>query len=537
MWSRGCWDSRCSADSESETCSSASWMTRAPGTAGRWCFTESPAWARPLSSTSRLSSETTSRSFAPLASRGRRSCPYAALQQLSCPIFDRSAGLPDPQREALSVAFGLTAGPAPNPFLVGLAVLGLLSEAAEDQPLLCVVDDAQWLDRASARALAFVARRLLAERIALLFATRERGEALRGFPEIHIGPLGRRDARALLESVLPARVDDRVLERIVAETHGNPLALLELPRGMTPSQLAGGFGLPAAVPLSARIEEHFTRRVASSRPMLVACCCSRRRTRRAISRSCRAAAERLGDPRVDRASARSRTACCDLRAGVVFRHPLARSAVYRAATVEERSLVHRALADATDPETDPDRRAWHRAQATSMPDEDVAAELERSAARAQARGGFAAAAAFLERSSVLTLDPARRAGRELAAAQAKYEAGAFDEAVTLAANADGRPVGRRPASASWICFAPASRSRRNVGTRRRGCCSPPPRTSSRSTLDGLERSISRRSPPPCSPVAWRMGVVLARSRPRRGPCPSPRRRPRRRTCCSTDWLG
>ena len=266
MWSRGCWDSRCSADSESERCSSASWMTRAPGTAGRWCFTENPASARPLSSTSRLSSETDFKVVRTAGVEGETELPYAALQQLSVPIFDLSAGLPDPQREALSVAFGLDSGHAPNPFLVGLAVLGLLSEAAEDQPVLCVVDDAQWLDRASARALAFIARRLLAERIALLFAARERGEAFGGFPEVHVGPLGRRDARILLESVLPTRVDDRVLERIVAETHGNPLALLELPRGMTPSQLAGGFGLPAAIPLSARIEEHFMRRVANVPP-------------------------------------------------------------------------------------------------------------------------------------------------------------------------------------------------------------------------------------------------------------------------------
>jgi DNA-binding CsgD family transcriptional regulator len=367
---------------------------------------------------------------------GEPELPYAALQQLSGPIFGLSERLPDPQREALSVAFGLAAGHAPNPFLVGLAVLGLLSEAAEDQPLLCVIDDAQWLDRASARALAFIARRLLAERIALLFATRERGDAFGGFPEVYVGPLGRRDARTLLGSVLPARVDDRVLERIVAETRGNPLALLELPRGMNPSELAGGFGLPAAAPLSAQIEEHFMRRAANvppgARRLLLLAAADPTGDLALVSR----AAERLGIPE-SAARALESDGVLDLRTGVVFRHPLARSAVYRAAAVDERTEVHRALADATDPETDPDRRAWHRAQATSMPDEDVAAELERSAARAQARGGFAAAAAFLERSSVLTVDPARRAGRELAAAQAKYEAGAFDEAVTLAANAEG----------------------------------------------------------------------------------------------------
>ena len=188
--------------------------------------------------------------------------PFAALQQLCAPILDLMARLPQPQRDALAVAFGLTAGQAPNPFLVGLAVLGLQSEAAEERPLLCVVDDAQWLDGASARALAFVARRLLAEKIALLFATRDLGDALARLPELQVEPLGHRDARLLLETALPARLDERVLERVVAETHGNPLALLELPRELTPAQLAGGFGLPAAAPLSASIEESFRRRLA-----------------------------------------------------------------------------------------------------------------------------------------------------------------------------------------------------------------------------------------------------------------------------------
>jgi hypothetical protein len=365
---------------------------------------------------------------------GESELPYAALQQLSSPIFDLSARLPEPQREALSVAFGLSAGRAPDPFLVGLAVLGLLSEAAEDQPLLCVVDDAQWLDRASARALAFIARRPRREDRAL-FATRERGEGLIAFPEVQVGPLGQRDARTLLESVLPAPVDDQVLDRIVAETRGNPLALLELPRGMTPSQLAGGFGLPAAVPLSVRLEKHFMRRLEDIQPdarrLLLLAAADPTGDLALVSR----AAEQLG---IDESAARApgSDGLLDLRAGVIFRHPLARSAVYRAASPVERSEAHRALADATDPEVDPDRRAWHRGQATSMPDEEVAAELERSAARAQARGGFAAAAAFLQRSAVLTLDRARRAARELAAAQAKYEAGAFDEALTLAKNVE-----------------------------------------------------------------------------------------------------
>jgi DNA-binding CsgD family transcriptional regulator len=370
---------------------------------------------------------------------GETELPYAALQQLCSPIFELTERLPDPQRDALAVAFGRSAGPAPDPFLVGLAVLGLLSEAADERPFLCVVDDAQWLDDASARALAFIARRLLAEKIALVFAARERGDALAGFPEIQVGSLGRRDARALLESVLPARLDEQVLERIIAETRGNPLAILELPRGMTPAQLAGGFGLPEALPLSARIEEHFARRLASVPPdvrrLLLVAAADPTGDLALVSR----AAEQLEIPG-SAAQMLGSDGLLDLNAGVVFRHPLARSAVYRASTADERSEVHLALADATDPWVDPDRRAWHRAQATSMPDEDVAAELERSATRAQARGGSAAAAAFLERSSVLTLDPARRAARALAAAQAKREAGAFDEALTLAANAEAGPL-------------------------------------------------------------------------------------------------
>jgi DNA-binding CsgD family transcriptional regulator len=364
---------------------------------------------------------------------------YAALQQLCSPVLELGDRLPDPQRDALAVAFGLSSGPAPNPFLVGLAVLGLLSEAAEEGPLLCVVDDAQWLDRASARVLAFVARRLLAEKIGLLFASRERTDALTGFRELHIGPLGNGDARELLESGLPARLDELVLERLVVEAHGNPLALLELPRGLTPSQLAGGFGLPAALPLSDRIEESFRRRLATlppdSRRLLLVAAAEPAGDLALVWR----AAQSLGI-RESAAQTVESDGLLSLGAGVVFRHPLVRSAVYRASSAEERSDVHRALAEAIDPRSDPDRRAWHRAQAASVPDEDVAADLERSAARAQARGGFAAAAAFLERSSVLTVDPALRAGRALAAAQAKQEAGALDEALTLVAGAETGPL-------------------------------------------------------------------------------------------------
>jgi hypothetical protein len=310
---------------------------------------------------------------------GEMELAFAALQQLCSPSLDLVEHLPAPQREAMEVALGLSAGRPPNPFLVGLAVLNLLSEAAEERQLLCVVDDAQWLDRASARVLAFVARRLLAEKIAIVFAARQPIDALSGFAELRVDPLGHRDARALLDSVLPARLDERVLERIVLETRGNPLALLELPRGLTPAQLAGGFGLPAALPLSAGIEESFMRRLTrlprdAQRLLLVA------------------AADPTGDlglvwraaQRLGIAESAAGTVESDglvaFGSGVVFRHPLVRSAVYRAARVDERSDVHRALAEATDPEIDPDRRAWHRAQAASVPDEAVAAELERSAA-------------------------------------------------------------------------------------------------------------------------------------------------------------
>jgi hypothetical protein len=279
----------------------------------------------------------------------------------------------------------------------------------------------------------------LAEKIAMVFAARAPIEGLAGVAELQVEPLGHRDARALLDSVLPARLDERVLERIVADTHGNPLALLELPRGLTPAQLAGGFGLPAALPLSARIEQSFAQRLArlprdARRLLLVA----------AADPTGDAALEWRAAQRLGIAESAAYTVESEgllaFDAGVAFRHPLVRSAVYRAAGPGERSEVHRALAEATDPAIDPDRHAWHRAQAAPGPDEDVAAELERSAARAQARGGLAAAAAFLERSSVLTLDPSRRAARALAAAEAKQQAGALDDALALVSSAATGPL-------------------------------------------------------------------------------------------------
>ena len=361
---------------------------------------------------------------------GEMELDYAALQRLCLPIMGFAERLPDPQRDALDVAFGLNAGAASSPFLVGLAVLGLLSDAAEEQPLLCLVDDAQWLDVASAQALAFVARRLLAERVALAFATRAVGGVLARFPELRLEPLGRRDARALLKSVLPARLDESVLERVVAETGGNPLALIELPRGLSPAQLAGGFGLPAALPLSTGIERSFARRLA-------------RLPRDARRLLLLAAAEPVGDLSLlwraaqqleiseTAAQAAESEGLLTLDGAVVFRHPLVRSAVYGAADPSERREAHHALADATDQQLDPDRRAWHRGQAASMPDEDVAAELERSAGRAQARGGLAAVAAFLERAATLTPESTRRAQRLLAAAAARRDAGDLEAALGL----------------------------------------------------------------------------------------------------------
>ncbi|HEX8857465.1 MAG TPA: AAA family ATPase [Thermoleophilaceae bacterium] len=364
---------------------------------------------------------------------------FAALHQLCAPMLGRLDALPVPQRHALRVAFGLTVGDAPDRFFVGLAALSLLSAAAEEQPLLCVVDDAQWLDRASAEALAFVARRLLAESVAVVFATRTTSEDWRGVSDLVVEGLRDGDARELLGSVLRGPVDERVRERIVAETRGNPLALLELPRGLTPAELAGGFGLPDALPLSGRIEESFRRRLeelsAESRLLLIV-----------------AAAEPLGEPvlvwraaarlgiAADAAAPASAAGVLETGARARFRHPLARSAVYKAASPGERQRAHRALAEATDPEVDPERRAWHRAHATTRPDEDVAAELERSAGRAQARGGLAAAAAFLECATALTPEPARRVERALAAAQAKSQAGAPDAARELLSAAEAGPL-------------------------------------------------------------------------------------------------
>jgi DNA-binding CsgD family transcriptional regulator len=364
---------------------------------------------------------------------------FAGLHQLCAPMLDHAERLPVPQREALRTAFGISAGPAPDRFLVGLAVLSLLSDAAGERPLVCVVDDQQWLDRASMAALGFVARRLAADPVGLVFAARVPGDELAGLPELVVEGLEEGDARALLASVLAGPLDARVRDLIVAETRGNPLALLELPRGLTPAQLAGGFGLPGARALTGRIEESFRRQL-DALPT---------QTRRLLQLT---AADPSGDSSlVWRAAGRLgfsiQAAPPAVEAGLVefgvrvrFRHPLVRSAAYRAAPPGDRQLVHAALAEATNAELDPDRRAWHRAQAAPGPDEEVAAELERSAGRAQARGGLAAAAAFLERSVLLTADAARRVERTLAAAQANLRAGAFGTALELLGAAEAGPL-------------------------------------------------------------------------------------------------
>jgi DNA-binding CsgD family transcriptional regulator len=360
---------------------------------------------------------------------------YAGLHQLCAPLLDRLEGLPTPQRQALEIVFGRSSGVAPDRFVVGLAVLSLLSEAADERSLLCVIDDAQWLDQASALTLAFVARRLLAERVGIVFAARESGEELQHVRELQVRGLVNGDARALLGSAVRAKLDERVRDRIVAETHGNPLALLELPRAFTPTQLAGGFGLPDEQGLAGRIEESYVRRLetlpADTQMLLLL-----------------AAAEPVGDPLllwraarllgVGAAAAEAAVVAGLVAIGerVIFRHPLVRSAAYRSASTEERRRAHSALAEVTDAEADPDRRAWHLAAAVAGPDEQVASELERSAGRAQARGGVAAAAAFLQRAVALTEDPVRRVERALAAAQASFHAGAFDTALQLVSTAE-----------------------------------------------------------------------------------------------------
>ena len=409
---------------------------------------------------------------------------FAGLHQLCAPMLGRAEHLPVPQRDALRTAFGLAAGPPPDRFLVGLAALSLLSEVAAERPLICLVDDEQWLDQASAQALGFVARRLAADPVGLVFAAREPGAELAGLPELEVGGLRESDARALLDSALAGPLDDRVRDQIVAEAQGNPLALLELPRGLSPAELAGGFGLPGAqpgaMPLSERIAESFRRQLEAlpepSRRLLLLAAAEPYGDLPLILR----AAGQLGIP-VQAAAPAVDAGLVEFGTRVRFRHPLLRSASYRAASVADRQAVHGALAAATDPEIAPERRAWHRAQAAAEPDEEVAAELERSAGRAQARGGLAATAAFLERSAQLTADPARRAGPH-----AGRGAGLICKpAPSTTPSTCSRPriLGRSMSSPApgWTCCAATSRSPRAEAAMLRRCCSRRPSGSSRST--------------------------------------------------------
>jgi hypothetical protein len=299
--------------------------------------------------------------------------PFAGLQQLCGGLLDHLEQVPAPQRDALSTAFGLSSGSQPDRFLVGLAVLSVLSDAAEELPLLCLVDDAQWLDRSSAQVLVFVSRRLQAESVVLLFAERESYEPseLAQLPDLELKALSDEHAGELLATVSAGPLDERVRERILAEARGNPLALLELPREWWPAKMAGGFGLPGELPLQSRIEGSFRRRAqqlpADTQRLLLL-----------------AAAEPTGEPMllwraaaelgvtVDAAAPAETAGLLELGERVAFRHPLLRSAIYHAATAEQRRDAHLALAAATDPEADPDRRAWHRAHATLGADEAVA---------------------------------------------------------------------------------------------------------------------------------------------------------------------
>ena len=412
--------------------------------------------------------------------------PFAGVHQLCAPMLARLSALPEPQRNALSVALGLSPGAAPDRFLVALAVLSLLSVVAEERPLLCLVDDAQWLDDASDQVLGFVARRLLAESMGIVFAIRapSSGHEFEGLRELRLEGLDEESARALLTRAVPGRLDDQVRERIVAETRGNPLALLELPRSMSAAELAGGFELLPADDLPGHIEERYLQRVlalpeATQQLLLLA------------------AADPLGDATLVWSAARrleiETTALApaddadllEVGTRVRFRHPLVRSAVYRAASLGDRQRVHEALAEETDPELDADRRAWHRALAAPGLDEDVADELERSAGRAQTRGGIAAAAAFLERAAALTVDPARRGRRALAAAQAKHQAGAAESALALLASGEAAPLDELERAQADLLRAQIT------FTSKRGSDAPPLLLRAAKQLEPLDATLAR----------------------------------------------
>ena len=416
-----------------------------------------------------------------------REFAFAGLLQLcGGSTLERAERLVGPQRDALMQAFGLMDGPAPEGFLVGLAALSLLSDVAEEQPLVCLLDDVQWLDSESVSVLAFVTRRLEAEPLVMVFAVRDSSDVqeLDGLPELALSGLGDADARRLLEAVLPGGLDEQVRSRIVAETRGNPLALLELPRGLTPAELAGGFGLPDGLELSSRVEQSFLRRVQSLPP----------ETQRLLLV---AAAEAVGDAAVVAQAAAASgidsaaivpaedAGLINFGPGIRFRHPLVRSAAYRAATANERRQAHEALASATDPERDPDRVAWHRAHAAASPDESVAAELDRSASRACARGGVAAAAAFLERAAEISPDSRNRGTRALAAARLKLDAGAAEAAERLVTVATTSPL-------EELDHARAERLRAQIAyARTRGSETPSLLSAAAKRLEPLDPELAR----------------------------------------------
>ena len=373
-----------------------------------------------------------------------RELAFAGLHQLCQTMLRELELLPAPQSAALSIAFGLSFGAPPDPFLVGLAVLGLFSEVAEQRPLILLIDDAQWLDDISAQVLAFVARRLQAESVALIFASRpgDGAPGLTGLPELRISGLGDADARAVLNRALRWPMDAAVVDRIVADSRGNPLALLELPAGLTHAELAGGFGLPSSAPLTTVLEEEFMKRLAplpaQTRELLLIAAIDATGATDLVRRAAAAV-----DVDWHAAEAAELAGLVEFEPSVRFQHPLVRSAVIRLANGREARWAHGALADSTDPRLDPDRRAWHLALAADGPNESIASELEGSAARAQERGGFAAAAAFLEAAAELTPDSGRRATRKLRAAEAKYQAGAADGALELVAQATALPLEER----------------------------------------------------------------------------------------------
>ena len=412
--------------------------------------------------------------------------PFAGLHQLCATMLAHQTALPEPQRAGLRVALGLSSGDAADRFLVALAALSLIAEVAEQRPLLCLIDCAQWLDGATSQVLGFVARRLLAEPVAVVFAVREpRGmRDLAGLPEMRLEGLAERDARALLDSAVPGPLDEHVRDRIVAETRGNPLALLELPTRLSAGRLAGGFGLPDAADVPAQIEDYYGQRIAGLPPA----------TRRLMLL---AAADAVGDAtllwraaqavgiEMEAAEPAANDRLMEIGARVRFRHPLVRSAVYRAASPDQRRAAHGALAGATDPAKDPDRRAWHRAHAATAPDEQVARELLDSAGRAQSRGGIAAAAAFLDRAVTFSGDPAARAVRALAAARAKFEAADFLAAESLLAAADAGPL-------DGLGQAQVERLRAQIAfDLRRGSDAPPLLLRAAKRLEPLDAELAR----------------------------------------------